>query len=168
MHDDRKALVASLTFVYKMVVASAPLLRFAIERAEGDLLAYYKQHLEEESDHDEMLLDDLKRLGVEETPPNHVVAQITGSQYYLIAHEHPAMLLGYMHVLEHGTLRVADVDALSRKHGTELTALRHHAIHDPGHRKDLEVVIRGLDPDLRKRVEWNESWVQHLISQVRV
>lgn len=166
MNDDRKALIANLGFIYKVIVASAPLLRFAIERADGDLRDYYKEHLEEETGHDEMLLDDLKRLGVEDFPPDHIAAQLAGSQYYFIAHEHPAMLLGYMHALERNSMRVEDVDSLSALHGAELTALRHHAVHDPGHKEDLERVIAGLDPAMRLRVEWNEVWVKHLLSQV--
>jgi hypothetical protein len=157
MLHDRAVLVNGLSFVYRMIVASAPLLEFAIPRAAGGLRKYYEQHLEEERGHDEMLRSDLERLGVEEIPRWHAAAQIAGAQYYLIAHDHPALLLGYMHALERNTMRVEAVDELSAFHGVTLTALRHHAEHDPGHKRDLERMILQCDEELQKRIQWNEE-----------
>jgi hypothetical protein len=165
MLHDRQFLCNGLAFVYRMMVASAPLLEFAIPRTEGGLLEYYKQHLEEERGHDLMLLDDLKRLGVEEVPLSHEAAQLAGSQYYLIAHEHPALLLGYMHALERQPMSVEQVDALSRLHGTQLTALRHHAIHDIQHKADLEAQMDVLPLELRAKVLWNEMAVSRLLGR---
>lgn len=165
MLDDRALIVKAQSFVYQLIVASAPLLQFAIPRSTGKLKAYYEKHLAEETGHDEMLLDDLKRLGITEFPPNHHAAQLAGSQYYLIAHQHPALLLGYMHALERDSLPIEDVDRLSEICGTNLTALRHHAAHDPGHKADLEEMIASLDQDLRLRVMWNEAWTRVLIEK---
>lgn len=163
MLDDRQYLIRGLCEVYRIIVASAPLLEFAIPRCDGALLEYYERHLLEEQGHDEMLRDDLLRLGVVDIPHSHHAAQMAGSQYYLIAHEHPALLLGYMHALESGPLTVSQVDELSRIHGTELTALRHHAEHDPGHREDLEGMIAMQPEHLRELIEWNESWTRRLM-----
>lgn len=163
--DDIAHLKRSMTFVYQLIVASAPLLAFAILRAEGPLREYYEQHLKEERGHDEMLRDDLKRMDVTEFAPNHIAAQVAGAQYYLIAHTHPALLLGYMHALERDSLPVEEVDRLSKLHGVELTALRHHAQHDPEHRNDLKRMIAALDDAQREMVEWNEDWSRALIEQ---
>lgn len=163
--DDFDVLKRGLTFVYQLIVASTPLLAFAILRAEGPLKAYYQEHLKEEQGHDEMLRQDLERMGVTEFPPNHLAAQIAGSQYYLIAHTHPALLLGYMHALERDSLPVEEVDRLSNLHGVELTALRHHAKHDPEHRKDLERVIASLPNEQQELVRWNEGWTRALLER---
>lgn len=156
---DRRFLCASLCFVYRMIVASAPLLKFAIERSDGDLRDYYEKHLAEETGHDEMAKDDLRRLGVLEIPRVHRAAQIAGSQYYLIAHDHPALLLGYMHVLERNALRRQTVEELCEHHSIELTMYRHHAAHDEGHSKDIKTMMDSLDEPLLDRVEWNERSV---------
>lgn len=156
---DRQILVKGLSFCYRTMVASVPLLEFAIPKASGEVLRYYQQHLEEERDHDLMLKDDLFRLGVTDIPFPHEAAQIAGSQYYLIAHEHPAMLLGYMAALERNQLSPGMVDLISQEHGVEMTCLKHHAVHDKSHKADLERVISGLDPALRERVLWNQLHV---------
>ena len=156
--DDLRAI---LSFWYRMMVASVPLLEFAAKRSKGDLRKYYKTHIEEEAGHDEMLKDDLRRLGVSDIPHSYLAAQIAGSQYYLVAHEHPALLLGYMNCLEGNSLTLDEVDALSP--GVELTALRHHALHDPHHASAIAGMIVGLDDDLMNRVAWNESNVKRAL-----
>jgi hypothetical protein len=163
--DDFDYLKRTMKFVYQLVVASTPLLSFAILRAEGPLKAYYEEHLKEELGHDEMLRRDLVTMGVTEFAPNHIAAQVAGAQYYLIAHTHPALLLGYMHALERDSLPVEEVDRLSKLHGVELTALRHHAKHDPEHRKDLERVIASLPSEQQELVRWNEDWSRALFEQ---
>lgn len=155
------------SFVYRTMVASAPLLEFAIPKSEGALKDYYQQHLAEETGHDTMLLDDLKRLGIAEVPVSHFAAQFAGSQYYLIAHEHPALLLGYMRALESNSLPIEEVDKLCLHHKTELTALRHHAMHDPHHKQDLDTMIASLDDNLQKRILWNERCIRELLMSVR-
>lgn len=165
MFDDRQALCNALSFFYRTMVASAPLLAFAIERSDGALRDYYQQHYAEEVGHDEMLRRDLENLGMKEIPKFHAAAQIAGSQYYLIAHEHPAMLLGYMHALESRTVTPEIADELSKAHGVELTALKHHAEHDPHHKGDLERMIAGLDDELRSLVLWNEQCVHDFLAR---
>lgn len=162
MLDDRDILIKVLCFGYRRMVASAPLLAFAIEHSKGPLKAYYLKHLAEETGHDEMMRDDLARLGVTDIPHSLLAAKICGMQYYLIAHEHPAMLLGYMHACESRTHPAEYVDQLCAIHG-ELTAMRHHAAHDPGHAADLEHQISLLDPELRARVLWNGDQVRKMV-----
>ena len=156
-------LVKSLSFWYRIVVASEPLLQAAAVKAEGQLKDFYLLHLEEERGHDEMLRNDLERLGVTDIPHSHTAAQIAGSQYYLIVHDDPALLLGYMHALESDSMKPDDVDRLESENGTALTALRHHAIHDPGHREELERMIMRLDDALVRRVAWNEAGVKRAL-----
>lgn len=158
LFHDRKFLVKTLSVVYRMMVASAPLLEFAIPRSEGELRRYYLEHLMEEEGHDAMLLDDLHRLGVENVPYSRLAAEMTGAQYYLIAHEHPALLLGYMYALERESMAVDVVDELSQHHGTQLTALRHHSIHDPAHRRDLARLIAKQPESLQARIKSNEQY----------
>lgn len=162
---DLDTLLGNLCFAHRMMVASAPLLEFAIPKSEGKLRAYYEKHLEEERGHDLMVKRDLKALGVEDVPQSHRAAQIAGSQYYLIAHDHPALLLGYMHALERESLPLAEVDALSAHHGVQLTALRHHCEHDPQHKLDLEKAIDALPDSLRERVHWNERCVIRFLEE---
>lgn len=160
---DTKALVRSMCFFYRTMVASAPLLEFAIPKSAGRLRAYYEKHLAEERGHEIMLLADLHGLGVKEVPLSHAAAQIAGSQYYLIAHEDPALLLGYMLAMEKDSLTLSQVDELAVHHGSELTALRHHCEHDPAHKVDLLAEIAALDPSIRDRVVWNERNVSQFL-----
>ena len=162
---DAKDLVRQMCFCYRMMVASAPLLEFAIPRSDGRLRSYYAKHLDEERGHELMLLADLKAMGVVNVKTSHKAAQIAGSQYYLIAHDHPAMLLGYMLSLEKDSLTLEQVDTLDAHHGVSFTALRHHCEHDPMHKGDLLREIDALEPELRERVLWNEREVSKFISE---
>lgn len=151
-----EGLIKGMCFCYRTMVASAPLLSLAIPESEGKLKEYYIKHLEEEVGHELMLEDDLRRLGVEQIPYSHDAAKIAGAQYYFIVHDDPALLLGYMKALEQNPVTPEQVDELSKLCGTELTCMKHHAIHDREHKQDLQDMIDGLDPCLRLRVLWNE------------
>lgn len=153
----------SLAFWYRIVVASESLLEAASVKAEGGLKEFYLMHLEEERGHDEMLRDDLERMGVKEIPYSHTAAQVAGSQYYLIVHDDPALLLGYMHALESDAASLESVDKMEAECGTPLTAWRHHAIHDPAHREELERMITSLDDARITRVAWNEACVKRAL-----
>lgn len=157
-------LVEALSYVYRTMVASVPLLEFAIPKSEGALRDYYVKHLDEERGHELMLADDLKRLGVDEIPRFFRAAMLAGSQYYLIAHEHPALLLGYMRACEQAKMSPEEVDELSESHGTPLTCLKHHAIHDPTHKQDLSAMIDSLPEDLKELVLWNERNVKAILN----
>jgi hypothetical protein len=162
---DKRDLCEVLSFCYRTMLASVPLLEFAIQRSAGELRDYYEQHVIEEQGHERMVADDLQRLGIAPIPTSHFAAQVAGSQYYLIAHEHPALLLGYMHALESQTMSVEVAKYLSKHHGTELTALLHHARHDPQHKVDLERVIFRTELELRDRIAWNEVNVLQLLNR---
>lgn len=161
----REQVIKGLCFCYRTMVASEPLLEFAIPKSSGAVKDYYVKHLEEERSHEVMLADDLKRLGVEEIPYNHDAAKMAGAQYYLIAHDDPALLLGYMKALERNPITSGQVKVWSESFGTPLTCLSHHAEHDSTHKQDLEQVIGSLDPALRERVEWNERKTLEFLSE---
>ncbi len=162
----RENLIGNLSFIYRMIVASAPLLEFGIKRSEGDLCAYFHRHLAEETGHDEMLRDDLYRLGVRDIPRYHAAGALAGSQYYFIAHESPAMLLGYMAVLESAAPSVEIVDALEAAHMCELNALRHHAIHDPDHIKEINAQIEMQPEVMQSLIRWNAENTHKFLSNM--
>ena len=97
-----------------IVRASVPLMEVARQRATSiagedpvaaGLAAYLYEHIPEELDHDEWVLQDLELLGVDRThvlarPPTPTIAQFVGAQYYWVAHYHPVALLGYIALLE--------------------------------------------------------------------
>lgn len=162
---DRQTLVKGLSFSYRTMVASEALLEFAIPRATGELKEYYKRHLEEERGHEKMLERDLRELGVPEIPESFAAACLAGAQYYFIAHEHPSMLLGYMHAMERNEISPQVVDDLCKWHGVNLTCLKHHASHDKGHKADLEGMIERLPEKQRRRVLWNEINVRDFLEK---
>ena len=164
---NKRYLIENLCFMYGVIIASAPLLEFAISHLEdGDLQDYYRRHLTQETGHDQMLLNDLAGLGITDVAEYHQAAQIAGSQYYLVAHDHPALLLGYMHFLESNALNEEMVASIEAHHGVDLECLYHHAKADPAHTKELEAQISKLDAKLRERVIWNERATARFFNSV--
>lgn len=151
---DRGYMVANLCFLYSIIRASEPLLEMAIRRSDGELRDYYLRHLGEEQKHDEILLDDLMRIGVMPMP-YHAAAQIAGAQYYLLAHDEPESLLGYMLALESFPLSVEEVENIEKHHGFRLDCARVHAENDPAHSAALREQIEKLPQDKRDKVMWN-------------
>lgn len=155
---------SNLCFVHGTMTASEGLLKAAIRKGDVDGLGlYFTQHLAEESGHLQMLETDLTSLGVKPILKFPVAAQLAGAQYYYIEHEHPALLLGYMAALEGSPMPLAQVDSLETQFGP-LTCLRHHALHDPGHSRDLREQIERLEPALQQRVLGNEAWTLNEIA----
>ena len=146
---------------HAVVRASVPLMRAALARAQADfqddalgtaLATYLAQHIPEEVDHDDWLLEDLEVLGVDRDSvrawlPPPTVATLVGAQYYWIAHFHPVAILGYIAVLE-GTPPVEDdLQAVAQRAGLPLRAfstLVRHARLDPHHRDDLDEALDQL------------------------
>lgn len=152
---NRQFLIRNLCFMYRLMVASAPLLEFSIKRSKGSLRAYYKKHLAEETGHDRMVAEDLTSLGVKEIPYDHTAASLAGSQYYLIAHHHPSMLLGYMGVLESSPLSLESIEEIEKTHGCRMGAVRLHAEHDPHHASEIQRMVDGLSKEEQQAVAWN-------------
>lgn len=137
----------NLVFLHNVIVASEHLLEVAITRAKGDLLDYYRVHLEEERQHEKWLADDLKSVGVKvgSLPISPEAVAMAGSQYYLIYHVDPVALLGYMAVLECFPLADEQMQTLEEIHGKTLCrTIRYHATHDKEHGADVLKMVDSL------------------------
>lgn len=150
-----------LVATHTIIRASVPLMedalaitqqRHADEPLAQPLTAYLARHIPEERSHDEWLLDDLARIGYPpaaalDHPPSPVVSAMVGSQYYAIRHVHPAVLLGYIAVLEGYPPAESLATQAAEATGYPVTAfrtLRKHAHLDPHHRRDLDEVVDRL------------------------
>jgi pyrroloquinoline quinone (PQQ) biosynthesis protein C len=145
-----------------VIRASVPLMETAKTRAEelapadpmaAALAQYFEEHIPEELDHDEWLLQDLEVLGLERAgvlarPPSPTVAALVGAQYYWILHYHPVALLGYIAVFEGYPPSPDMIDRLVASTGYSRDAFRTmigHAELDPGHRDELDRLLDGLN-----------------------
>jgi pyrroloquinoline quinone (PQQ) biosynthesis protein C len=157
-----------LVAMHGVIRASVPLMEAAVRRCRNadvagrlatGLDAYLSRHIEEERGHDEWLRQDLAALGADpdellRRAPDAVVAQLVGAQYYWIAHAHPAIVLGYIWLLESYPPAPAFIDELQRRTGHPAAAfrtLRRHADLDPGHRAELAALLDMLRPGPRTR-----------------
>jgi hypothetical protein len=171
---DPESLRRWFLLVWQSVQASVPLLECAAEQlsrwprtAFTELLVeYYTLHALEEQGHDQWLLDDMAALGVGNEEaflqlPNRHIAGMVGSQYYLIRHYHPAMLLGYISFCEGNPPRLDAIEALRARTGTSSRVwrtYRFHAQEDPHHLEELCAVLDEvpLDPaPLRQAIAVN-------------
>jgi len=147
--------------VHAVIRASVPLMETARERAEDQapddpvsagLARYLAEHIPEERDHDEWLLEDLEAIGVDRSailgrPPSSTIAAVVGAQYYWIFHYHPVALLGYIAVLEGYPPTVELLDEMVARTGYRPEAFRtliQHAELDPGHRAELDSTLDSL------------------------
>jgi len=147
--------------VHCIIRASVPLMETARKRADelaaedavsAALAPYFEEHIPEERDHDEWLLDDLEVLGKDRSsilarPPSPTVAGAVGAQYYWILHYHPVALLGYIAVLEGYPPTIELMNDLVDRTGYSRAAFRTliaHAELDPGHRQELDTLLDGL------------------------
>lgn len=147
--------------LYSMVSCSVPLMRSAYDRAEelaaADPLAavtatYLERHIEEESHHDEWLLDDLVASGMDRATvlqrvPSAAVARLVGAQYCWIRHAHPAALFGYLAVIEGNPPLAEHLNEIQMQTGyppETFRCLRLHAADDIEHLNELRSTIVGL------------------------
>jgi hypothetical protein len=147
--------------IHSVIRASVPLMETARERARsiapGDaaaagLVEYLDEHIDEERDHDEWLLDDLESLGVDRSSilarvPSPTVACAVGAQYYWVLHYHPVALLGWIGLLEGYPPTPATIDELMNRTGYGPEAFRTlsaHAELDVGHGDELFETVDQL------------------------
>lgn len=137
--------------------ASVPLMRAAIERANGSpryrhLIPYLAQHIEDESGHDEWLLEDIAGAGYscdttrEELIPE--LAQIVGTQYFHVLHGNLWQFFGYMYALETGSPSERLIEELKRSTGLPASAFRtlvEHQELDGSHSSELAELIDGFN-----------------------
>jgi hypothetical protein len=154
-HPRIRELYPDYLFTMHCVIrASVPLMQTARERARamavGDPVAagladYLDEHIDEERDHDDWLLDDLETIGVDRhavlpRPPSPTVASAVGAQYYWILHHHPVALLGWIGLLEGYPPTAAMIDELMARTGYGPDAFRTlmaHAELDVAHGDEL-------------------------------
>ncbi len=174
-HDDLATLYPRyLVAVHTMIRASVPLMEEALRVTRDSYLdqpcgrqleEYFVKHIPEEMWHDDWVLDDLERIGFPRTvatghTPSPTVAAMVGAQYYYIRHVHPAVLLGYIGVLEGYPPAEELARMASERTGYPIEAfrtLRKHAHLDPHHRDDLDAAYDAmpLDADLHALIRNN-------------
>lgn len=137
--------LSNLVFMQQVIAASEDLIRVAMDECDDDgLWGYLSSHLNEERGHEAWLAKDLSDYGIDAAlvPKFRRAVAMAGSQYYLIKHQSPYALLGYMAVLEGFPVSLDAVAALEVAHGKSLfRTLRYHAEHDLDHRKELFAFI---------------------------
>jgi hypothetical protein len=153
-----------LILQHQIIRATVPLTETALARSlelpRGDrlaapLAAYLEEHVDEELGHDETLLGDLERVGVDRSAvlgrmPSPAVAALVGSQYYWILHYHPVAFLGYVALMEGYPPTPELIETLIARTGYPEEAFRtyvEHAELDPGHRDHLDRTIDALPLD---------------------
>ena len=146
---------------HEIIRATVPLTRAAAQQARAlpdddplaaPLVAYLDEHVDEELDHDEELLDDLELLGVDRATvlgrmPSPAVATLVGSQYYWLHHFHPVTFLGYVGFMEGSPPTPELVETLIERTGYPREAFHtftEHAELDPGHRDHLDRILDSL------------------------
>jgi hypothetical protein len=132
------------------------------------LAPYLEEHIDEERDHDEWLLDDLELLGRRRDPtlarvPSPTIAGLVGAQYYWIFHYHPVVLLGYISLLEGYPPSTELIERLMRATGYPRDSFRTmlaHAELDPGHRDELNELLDSLPltPEQASALGVNAMW----------
>jgi pyrroloquinoline quinone (PQQ) biosynthesis protein C len=167
-----------------VIRASVPLMEAARERARSmaaadpvaaELADYLSEHIDEERDHDEWLLDDLAAIGLDRSailarPPSPTVANAVGAQYYWILHYHPVALLGWIGLLEGYPPTPAMIDRLTARTGYGPEAFRTltaHAELDPHHGDELfETVDRlPLTPEQSAAIGLNAMSSVHVLAK---
>lgn len=144
--------------LHHVMMGGLRLMSFAAQQAaclSGDAAAtmaaaYLQHHIEEEKDHADWLLDDLRVLGISaqtvaQTPPLPGVVSLIGEQFFWITSFHPVVVFGYLFVLEGSPPLVHQLEQIQAQTGLPAEAfrcLRTHAEDDPEHIEDLN---RTLD-----------------------
>jgi hypothetical protein len=160
--NDRTTLWRALNMTHTLVVASERLTEIAAGKATGRLAEFYRRHVEDERDHAPWLAADLARLG-HAPVPDHQGTMIAGALYYLLEHDRPSSLLGYMAVLEGRPMPIETVGRIEAIHGP-LKALRHHAENDPAHGAEVRAEIAALaGPDLDAAMQ-SARWTAEALS----
>lgn len=146
--------------IYGVTASSSTAMRAAAERCavvptEDSIAAwlstYYLEHAEEESGHEQWLLNDLASLGIPRTLalqrlPYASVAALVGVQYYWMFHVHPIAFLGYIAVLEEPA-SMEFLETVSRRTGIALTSMSAHVMHarlDPDHVAEFDETLDAL------------------------
>jgi hypothetical protein len=139
-----------LVRVHWLIRFSVPLMESALttcQRRAGDdpvaaaLLPYLEEHVEEERDHDEYLLQDLELLGYSRESvlrrlPPPCVAAAQGAMHYWTVHHHPVAMFGSLVPSECYPTSLETIDWMQQQTGYPREAFRTIEMHsqlDQGH-----------------------------------
>ena len=128
------------------------LARHSDDRITPMLAEYLTRHAEEETEHDEWVLEDLQALGINRADvikriPSASMASLLGAQYYWIWHCHPVAVLGYIAVIEGSPATIEQLEDSVRRTGHPSEAFGSsfkHARLDPVHRDDFNKFLDAL------------------------
>lgn len=158
--------LAYLVVLHQIIRASVPLMeacREACRRrstlAHEQFGEYLDHHIPEEQGHDDWLLEDLSRVGVNadmvaRCVPTRSIVSLVGGQYYWIHHDDPLALAGYIYVLEGYPPSLDQLRAASEANSvpwSAMSTLRKHANLDQFHRLELRQCIDNLVMSPRQR-----------------
>jgi len=147
---------------HAIIRATVPLMRAAIESLQlpqyasdpvaKSMIQYLEQHAEEETGHDQWILDDAEVMGLTRNDilnhrPSQIASQIAGVQYYWIHHFHPVALLGYIAVMEGEPSSpefFKDVAQRNKLPVEAISSFLYHSKLDPTHKADLDRFIDQL------------------------
>jgi len=115
------------------------------------LVPYWTRHIREEAGHDEWVIGDLARLGVDIgrarlSLPTPEVAELMGTLHFWIRHTHPVAVLSYFYVVERNPPTVELLDWMVER-GIPRDALQtfyRHARIDVEHGRELGELIDSL------------------------
>jgi hypothetical protein len=160
-HPDLAELLPTfLVQLHRVMQGGIQLMRIARERASSladDPVArivspYLDQHILEEQDHDDWLLDDIGTLGISpeyvaQATPLPAVVSLLGAQYFWALHIHPVAVFGYLIVLEGNPPLTEQLEDIRKRTGLPATAFRcliAHADNDPHHIADLNRTLDSM------------------------
>lgn len=148
---------------HSIIRATVPLMRAAIgvlqqPRYADDPLAkpmldYLVQHAEEETGHDNWILDDAEAMGMSretvlQRRPAQFASHIVGAQYYWIHHYHPVAFLGYIAVMEGEPATTEFFQDVARRNNLPnkaISSFLYHTKIDPTHKADLDRLLDRLE-----------------------
>ncbi len=151
--------IAYLTQAYHHVRHTVPLMQEARASllAQGDdrLVAALDEYIEEETGHEEWILDDIDAAGGDReaarlSEPNPATRTMVDHAYETIRTGHPAAFFGMVYVLEGTSIAMATngAEAVERSLGLPKTAFRYlnsHGALDQEHMAFFETLVNGID-----------------------
>lgn len=139
--DARARFICYMVQTYHYVSFACPLMEHMLgmrDRLPPQMANYLEQNLVEEAGHEQWVLDDLERIGLDRSSvqcsrPLRQTASFVGSQYFWIEKGDPAACFGYMFTLERTAPTLeghrAAIASLSERLGIEMEALSNYSRH---------------------------------------
>lgn len=124
------------------------------------LMRRFFKHLSEESAHDQLLINDMRKLGfnLESLPERSETKMFWEGQYFKIEHQDPAALLGYIYFLEDLASDICPelTKLLVSLYGIDsVRFLKLHGEEDPDHVEKAYQEILKLNPERQRLIALN-------------